>query len=583
MQTRFLGRVCAALVSLFLALSCASPVAFADDAQSRSLSDDAVSWAGWVSESLGNLFVDFVALRTEGYSPLSPADLAAFTIAYPTSQAMASAVRELPEYQALYGYNPLDASAVIRSYDGGSQVSVLTDVGLYNAWLWLHGGVPPVDSSGGGSSALPSGSRVYIEFTDSIGDSLSFSDGSVLSLDSSSSYRSNYNRMAGYGQATFLFCASGSDPSTVIPLSSPSAIYHWVSGVGAREPVGDVGVSIRFTPLATSLGLSDPGFESSFAITPLSSVAYSSSSPSNENNFGYGDLTALVSNTFDGPVGFYKASQGNGYVRYYLPNSGSVYIVTNSSVWAYGSWSDGQSGPSPAPEPVEPVGPSSPDIDSPESDGPVQTNVDVTVVLPSGDTVYIAAPAADIQPIVTWLSIINSNIVAWGGNISQWAQEIYSVLDAFRQAVDNWSVSILAAINDLGNVVPVFGPGETNYWNNVNEYTTSVFSYAPTSNDQTTIKGGFERLKTKFPFSVPWDLLAILLLFDADPVAPEFEVPLVYMGSAGTETETLEIDLSAFDYPMSTFRRLWFIMFAGFLALKTKDLLAYVLSFNDVI
>lgn len=43
----------------------------------------------------------------------------------------------------------------------------------------------------------------------------------------------------------------------------------------------------------------------------------------------------------------------------------------------------------------------------------------------------------------------------------------------------------------------------------------------------------------KFPFSLPWDFKRIIDMFDVEPVAPKFEVPLV--------TETIEIDFSYFE------------------------------------
>ena len=46
-------------------------------------------------------------------------------------------------------------------------------------------------------------------------------------------------------------------------------------------------------------------------------------------------------------------------------------------------------------------------------------------------------------------------------------------------------------------------------------------------------------INDKFPFSLPWDFKRIIDVFDVEPVAPSFEVPLV--------TETIEIDFSYFE------------------------------------
>ena len=46
-------------------------------------------------------------------------------------------------------------------------------------------------------------------------------------------------------------------------------------------------------------------------------------------------------------------------------------------------------------------------------------------------------------------------------------------------------------------------------------------------------------IKDKFPFSLPWDFKRVIDIFDVEPIAPRFEVPLV--------TETIEIDFSYFE------------------------------------
>lgn len=77
-------------------------------------------------------------------------------------------------------------------------------------------------------------------------------------------------------------------------------------------------------------------------------------------------------------------------------------------------------------------------------------------------------------------------------------------------------------------------------------------------------------LREKFPFSIPWDLAAILGLLVADPVAPNFDVPQYTITSEGLQqVATYHIDLSAFDDVMVGVRTMETLVFAFCLAFKT--------------
>lgn len=562
MQTRFLGRVCAALVAI--SLLAVPGTALADDA-------GPVEWAGWISDSLQGLAVDYFATKEQlDNATWLPATIGSWSVEYVTSQEMAKDVRSLPEYQALYGSNPWDSSAAIRSYDGGELVSILTPEGLYNAWMWLHGGVPPYDDAGsGGSSPLPTGSHTFVIWDDSLASSYTFSDGRTLDF---SRYQSDFDNAFAKGMP--VLCGFFTDSSGAVL----TYVYPLAIGDSSQRPVPvDCGFTVGFNPLANSLGFSNStvGINTICAASGYSQYRYSGRGFATTSN----SISSRINDgNWVGPVGWY-------YSTWFAGNSAAtdLYIVVSSGsqVWTYDRWTDGQAGPAPAPDPVYPVAPSSPSVDAPQSDGPVQTDVNITVTLPDGSTTVVVAPSADLQPVVQWLSIINANIVAWGGNISQWLAEIWKTLDAFRMAVDNWSVSILSAIDSLGNVVPSFDSNETNYWNTVVTYNNDVWGTARNIGQQ-DIQNDLERLKGKFPFSIPWDLFAILLLFDADPVAPVLDIPLVYYDGSVT-SENIHVDLSAFDSVMSLWRRLSLVGFVFALAVATRRLLSYVTVANDLV
>lgn len=79
----------------------------------------------------------------------------------------------------------------------------------------------------------------------------------------------------------------------------------------------------------------------------------------------------------------------------------------------------------------------------------------------------------------------------------------------------------------------------------------------------------FQTLITKFPFSIPWDLGAMLALLVTAPVTPVFEFPCYTLsGSAITQVGTYRIDLSAWDDVMNTVRPMEVLVFAFWLAFK---------------
>lgn len=568
MQIRVLGRVCAALVAISLfAVPC---TAFADDA-------GPVEWAAWISDSLQGLAVDYFATKEQlDNATWLPATIGSWSIEYVTSQEMAKDVRSLPDYQDLYGSNPWDTSAAIRSYDGGDLVSVLTPEGLYNAWLWLHGGVPPRDEQSGGSESFPSGGGVFVQPVDSLGV-ITFQDGTTIDF---SSVATGFNTLLSRCGNALVVASLGSDGSP--KFSTVNAVAYLHGGSYIKPEAGAAGFVLRSSSLASALGYSDPSFSnlsvSLFCTSTVVSGDYEAS-----RFFAYGSSTTpLFANKItSSSAGLPFFPDGSFSSSGYSVSGSPVYVAYSGSLWAYGAFRDSAVGPAPAPEPVDPVAPSSPSVDSPQSDGPVQTDVNITVTLPDGSTTVVVAPSADLQPVVQWLSIINANIVAWGGNISQWLAEIWKTLDAFRMAVDNWSVSILSAIDSLGNFVPSFDSNETNYWNTVVTYNNDVWGTARNIGQQ-DIQNDLDLLKGKFPFSIPWDLFAILLLFDADPVAPVLDIPLVYYDGSVT-SETIHVDLSAFDSVMSLWRRLSLVGFVFALAVATRRLLSYVTVANDLV
>lgn len=77
----------------------------------------------------------------------------------------------------------------------------------------------------------------------------------------------------------------------------------------------------------------------------------------------------------------------------------------------------------------------------------------------------------------------------------------------------------------------------------------------------------------KFPFSIPWDIAAMLALLVAEPVTPVLQWPMFYYTGSSVVTTTVNIDLSPYDAYVEPVRLMIKIAFAFALAWRTKDML----------
>lgn len=81
-----------------------------------------------------------------------------------------------------------------------------------------------------------------------------------------------------------------------------------------------------------------------------------------------------------------------------------------------------------------------------------------------------------------------------------------------------------------------------------------------------------DSITTKFPFSLPFDVYNIFNILSADPVAPQFEIP-IDMTTLGGEVYTIDIDLSDYDYIANIVRWLLYGVFLIGLVLLTNRLI----------
>lgn len=120
---------------------------------------------------------------------------------------------------------------------------------------------------------------------------------------------------------------------------------------------------------------------------------------------------------------------------------------------------------------------------------------------------------------------------------------------------------------------PVTNPKDTGNW--LNELWETILKELAQVFPNLMIDLGliFDDLKSKFPFSIPWDIHALLLLLVTEPVAPHFTIPM-YALSTSYELEVVgeyDIDLSFYtDYLMGVHLMLE-IAWIGYMLKHTKD------------
>ncbi len=85
--------------------------------------------------------------------------------------------------------------------------------------------------------------------------------------------------------------------------------------------------------------------------------------------------------------------------------------------------------------------------------------------------------------------------------------------------------------------------------------------------------GCLDLIKTRFPFSIPWDIVAIMAVLSAEPEAPVFNIPVV-LDRYGIDT-AIVIDFSHFDI-VSKISRAFLTLIWG------MYLMNYTIKFTDV-
>lgn len=207
---------------------------------------------------------------------------------------------------------------------------------------------------------------------------------------------------------------------------------------------------------------------------------------------------------------------------------------------------------------------------------------------------YLLLTTKLTNDFATLRSLITAEFVWLGGTIEQTASDMMLYLkDLFEWLADQFDFSVSGGGYDDETVVswlkkiysklgggvntrptdPVSDPFDIGQW------LKTLFGNLFTALDD--LAGGLLSqlaswvggLAGKFPFSIPWDIAAILGLLVADPVAPNFDVPWYTLNGSGTLTQAglIEVDLADWSQYLEGVRFMIKVCFVMFLAMHTKD------------
>lgn len=238
------------------------------------------------------------------------------------------------------------------------------------------------------------------------------------------------------------------------------------------------------------------------------------------------------------------------------------------------------------PSPTTPDPPTPPDVPNP---GPGPT------VTPTDNPSNTSTTTVDLTPILEMLRIINANIDGFESMMAAHADYVQTVLYAMYQSFNGWLANISQQLDDWGNALldelrtangwlrgiyykrdtgsgpntpdPVLNPtGYGDWWSNLIQKLLGMLPDAVTD-----FVDALRGLSGVFPFSIPWDVSAILGLLSHEPVTPVFDVPLPTIGADGVTVVPVHVDCSAWDGVAGLVRRCIFLYFALNLALWTRD------------
>lgn len=162
-----------------------------------------------------------------------------------------------------------------------------------------------------------------------------------------------------------------------------------------------------------------------------------------------------------------------------------------------------------------------------------------------GDILEKIGTVTGIETILEYLKQIAVDLTTLkeGGTLSADLSDTNGLLKDIKKLLGT-----LIAVQAVGDIADLLAD---TVGDKISDYADNVKSAATEVTDV---------LQEVFPFSIPWDLMAIFALFAAEPVAPEFDIP-VKVESLGIE-HTIHIDFTNFEQISTMSRAFLSVIFA---------------------
>lgn len=291
-----------------------------------------------------------------------------------------------------------------------------------------------------------------------------------------------------------------------------------------------------------------------------------------------------------------------------------VYMAWLSSVGS-GGGSDEPVYPTP-PQPSTPTTPTPPEVTTPDpSTPPVDNPGTGTTVNNNTYNVTNNTTTVDLQPILDALGVINDNVKvisrnfadfsdymqgwtgrmyrmvydwlkALDGDLTAWARSLYDMIDGWfgrlsalvadwdrllwqeLRTANQWLEGIFYKLGSGSSSEPDITYKPAGWWDWLGDILSGLLGDLPGA--VSSLSGAFDGLHNLFPFSLPWDLAAMIALLVSEPVTPVFDLPVPY---AVGGTAMVHVDLSPWDGVMVAVRSVMLLLFALGLLLRTRELL----------
>lgn len=269
-------------------------------------------------------------------------------------------------------------------------------------------------------------------------------------------------------------------------------------------------------------------------------------------------------------------------------NSSRMYVI--GVLGFVSSGSSGSDGPVYPPSPDVPT-PDPPTVPTVPSSPTISPTINQNVVNQTTTT------TVDLTPILDAIRLVNDNIDEFDANvrseIGSCCTNMRNLLDAWFRYFGDWLQTISGQLDEWNRYIlqelrkanlwlegifyksgggsgsaPDMAAQPTSWWDWLGGILSGLLGDLPAA--VSALSGSFDGLHNLFPFSLPWDLAAMLALLVSEPVTPVFDLPLPFAADGVT---MVHIDLSPWDGVMSAVRSVMLLVFALGLLLRTRELL----------